>query len=138
MIDHYERIKHVVRDALKQAAMGEPFGMVLSPPAIWPHLDAQGKVLGPGAAWFIIVSIRDDSEIGAPDLSDGYIVSGFLPKDDHFREVATAILEKLRQERERRRAAMVQQAKAVASLDAQRREAQSGSGLAVASKGQSK
>lgn len=134
-VDHVQRINGVVKAALKEVAVGEPFGFAVSPPAIWPVIGPNGQVVGQGACWFVVVSIRDGLD---PDISDGFVVPGFLPTDDDFRDVAKKLFEGCKAQREKQQELRKEQAKAIVSLEAQRQEAQSSSGLAVAGKGQMK
>jgi hypothetical protein len=97
--DHHERLKGVVKTALKEAAMGEPFGFVVSTPGIWPVKDDQGQDVGAAPGWFIVVTIRG-AGLGEPDIGNGFPVYGVLPNDDDFRNVARRLLERCRQERD--------------------------------------
>ena len=108
-VDHHERIKGVVKAALKDASIGEPFGFAVTPASIWPLVDNEGKPLGPGPAWFVTVTIRG-AGLGEPDIGNGFPVPGILPSDDHFRQVATGLLERCRQERDATNLAAIQAA----------------------------
>lgn len=134
-VDHVQRINGVVKAALKEVALGEPYGFAVTPPAIWPIIGPNGQVVGQGACWFVVVSIRDGLD---PDISDGFVVPGFLPTDDDFRMVAQELFKKCKAQRGKNEEQRKEQAKAIASLEAQRQQATSGSGLAVAGKGQMK
>ena len=99
-VDHHERIKGVVKTALKEACMGEPFGFSVSPASVWPLVGPQGEQLGPGPAWFVIVTIRG-AGLGEGDIVAYFPVPGILPNDADFRTVATGLLERCRQERDK-------------------------------------
>jgi hypothetical protein len=107
VIDHNERIKGVVKTALKQKAMGEPFGFVVAPPSVWPFMDQMGNQVGQGPAWFLVVSIRSDA-VGEPDIWTGFPVPGILPADEDFTRVATGLLENCLQQREVKKQAILQ------------------------------
>lgn len=96
--NHRERIERVVDKALKEAAMGEPYGFVISPPAFWPFLGPKGQVTGQGPAWFVVVTIRATA-LTEPDIYQGHPVPGFLPIDDDFRTVAQELLKLCLKER---------------------------------------
>lgn len=113
-INHRERIEGVVKTALKEKAMGEPFGFVLSPPSVWPFMDQMGNQVGQGPAWFITVTIRSDA-LGEPDIWSGFPVPGILPADEDFKRVATGLLENCLQQREQKKAAVLQAVGAVPS-----------------------
>jgi hypothetical protein len=98
-VDHAKRIYKICDDALNQAAMGESDGLVVSTPAIWPLIDGEGKPVGPGPAWFVLVTIRSTG-LGESDVGNGFPVPGFLPRDEDFRFVARGLLDKCRQERD--------------------------------------
>ena len=101
-VKHQKRIEGIVDEALKSAAGGESYGLAVSPPAWWPFLNEKGEPVGAGPAWCVTVSIRN-SGIGEPDLSIGWPIPGFLPKDDDFRLVARSLLDQLRQAREQKK-----------------------------------
>lgn len=98
-IGHQARLEGVVKTALKEAAMGEPFGFAVTGPAIWPLKDGQGNDVGPGPAWFVLVTIRA-SGLGEPDIGNGFPVPGILPKDEDFRYVAKGLLDLNRKQRD--------------------------------------
>lgn len=101
--NHRERLERVVDKALKQAAMGEPYGFTVSGPAIWPLKDGQGNDIPPGPAWFVLVTIR--AGLTEPDIGNGFPIPGILPNDQDFEVVARALLAKNRQERDNDNAA---------------------------------
>jgi hypothetical protein len=88
-----------VKAALKEAAMGEPFGFAINGPGVWPLIDNQGQQAPPGPAWFVLVTIRA-AGVGDPDIGNGFPVPGVLPEDEAFRAVAKGLLERCRRERE--------------------------------------
>lgn len=98
-VDHHERIKGVVKTALREAAAGEPFGFVVCTPAIWPMKNEKGEDVGIAPAWFVVVTIRG-AGLGEPDIGNGFPVYGILPNDEDFRTVATQLLERNRRERD--------------------------------------
>lgn len=107
-VDHTERIKGVVKAALKQASMGEAFGFAVHGPSIWPFRGPDGTVVGQGPAWFVVVTIR--AGLGEPDIGNGFPVPGILPEDEAFRTVATGLLERDRRERDATNAKALQAA----------------------------
>lgn len=98
--NHHERVTNLVKNTLKTASMGEPFGFSVSPPAWWPFLNEQGQVISQGPAWFIVVTIRDTNNLTGPDIKNGFPVPGILPADEDFRIVAQKLLEQNRRERD--------------------------------------
>lgn len=106
MIDHNERVKGVVKTALKEVAMGEPFGFVVSPPSVWPFLDAMGNQVGQGPSWFVVVTIKNDA-VGEPDIWAGFPVPGIFPDDAQFVKTAQGLLEQCRQQREKAKQAVL-------------------------------
>jgi hypothetical protein len=98
-VEHRARLEGVVKAALKEAAMGEPFGFAVNGPGVWPLLDGQGNPAQPGPAWFVLVTIRPTG-VGEPDIGNGFPIPGVLPEDEAFRQVAKGLLERCRTERE--------------------------------------
>jgi hypothetical protein len=98
-VEHRARLEGVVKAALKEAAMGEPFGFAVNGPGVWPLIDNQGQQAPPGPAWFVLVTIRPTG-VGEPDIGNGFPVPGVLPEDEAFRAVAKGLLERCRRERE--------------------------------------
>lgn len=100
--DHHERIARIVDRALKEAALGEPYGFTVSGPSAWPQYaqtpDGKQAMAGLAPAWFVLVTIR--AGLGEPDIGNGFPIPGVLPEDELFRQVATGLLEKCRQERD--------------------------------------
>lgn len=136
-INHRERVERVVDKALKEAALGEPYGFWVAP-GHWPYIDlATGKEVGNGPALWITVTIRATG-LGDPDLGKGYALPGVLPEDADIQFVAVGLFKGLLMDRERRDVMAVEQAKRQASMEAFVKGPQSESGLAVATKGQSK
>ena len=113
-VDHHERIKGVVKAALKEACMGEPFGCAVTPPSVWPvpvappEREGEPPVTQNMPAWFVLVTIR--AGLGEPDIGNGFPVPGVLPTDEHFRQVATQLLERNRRERDATNLAAMQAA----------------------------
>ena len=105
-IEHRARLEGVVKAALKEAAMGEPFGFAVTGPAIWPLIDNEGNPAKPGPAWFVLVTIRATG-VGEPDIGNGFPIPGVLPRDEDFRFIAKAMLERCRQEREQKAAGVL-------------------------------
>lgn len=110
MIDHSSRIRGTVKAALKEAAMGEPFGYFVEftycpTPVKLPNGTIE-PVGPPLAAWFIGVSIRATG-VGDPDVVDGWPVYGFVPSDEELREIAAGVLERARRKREGQNAAIM-------------------------------
>lgn len=110
-VKHQKRVEGVVDDALKSAAAGEAYGFVVSPPAWWPFLNEKGEPVGAGPAWCVTVTIRN-SGIGEPDLSIGWPIPGFLPKDEDFRMVAKSLIAQLREVRDQKQGSELDQARA--------------------------
>ena len=104
-VDHHERIKGVVKAALKEACMGEPFGFAVTPASVWPipvkppARDDLPPETADMPAWFVLVTIRG-AGLGEPDIGNGFPVAGILPPDEHFRQIATQLLERCRRERD--------------------------------------
>lgn len=102
-VNHRERLECIVDKTLKMAAVGEPYGFAVNGPAIWPLQQTDGSPAQPGPAWFVMVTIRS-AGLGEPDIGNGFPVPGILPDDEHFRTIATALLERCRQERDQKNA----------------------------------
>lgn len=101
-VKHQKRIEGVVDACLKEVAGNEAYGFAVSPPAWWPFLNEQSQAVGAGPAWCVTVSIRN-SGIGEPELSIGWPIPGFLPKDEDFRLVCQSLFRQLKEVREQKK-----------------------------------
>lgn len=91
MIDHTPRINGVVKNAVKEAALGEPAGYVVSF-GYWPILDPQtGQNLGTGPAWVVVVTMKSPI-VGAADLDAVFAIPGAVPPDDQFQAIARGLV----------------------------------------------
>lgn len=111
--NHRERLERVVDKALKEAALGEPYGFAVSGPGVWPLVeqdqDGQPRPVPPGPAWFVLVTIRA-AGLGEPDIGNGFPVPGVLPRDADFQTVARGLLARCRAERDNANATALQAA----------------------------
>lgn len=108
-IKHQERIERIVDKALKEAAMGEPYGYAVEfcfAPAMVNTPEGPKPIGDPTPCWFIIVTIR--AGLTEPDVGNGFPVFGILPSDEDFRVVARALLERCRQDRHEGNAKVLQ------------------------------
>jgi hypothetical protein len=119
-INHAQRLEGVVKGALKDAALNEPFGYAVCGPSIWPLVSPEGKEIGPGAAWLVMVSIRNTNP-GEGDIWHAFPIPGMLPDDESFRNVARGLLEQCRETRDQKRGSELDQARA--AFKAQMKEA---------------
>lgn len=110
-VKHQKRIEGLVDGFLKEVAGTEAYGFAVSPPAWWPFLNEQGQAVGAGPAWCVTVSIRN-SGIGEPDLSIGWPIPGFLPKDEDFRLVCQSLFRQLKEVREQKKGSELDQGRA--------------------------
>lgn len=101
----------VVKAALKEASMGEPFDFHVSGPAMWDFRNDQGEVVARDPGWFVIVSIRN-SNPGEPDLGRGLPIPSITPPAEMFKAAAVALMEKLRQDRDQKQGSELDQARA--------------------------
>lgn len=100
--NHRERIERVVDKALKEKALGEPYGFSVAGQSIWPIHDEQGNPTGEVApGWFIAVTIRATG-LGEPDLGQGFPVYGIMPEDVHFINVAQRLFDRCIEERQKK------------------------------------
>lgn len=95
--DHSRRIWKLCDDTLRQAALGEPYGLFVEF-CFAPEI-VNGQVAGFKPAWMVCVTIRN-SGLGLPDIGNGAPVFGLVPPDELFRQAATALLELDRKQRE--------------------------------------
>lgn len=109
-IDHTERIKGVVKAALKEAAMGEPFGCFAAFCFAPQYAQVAGKsvMAGIAPAWFVTVTIRNTG-LGQPDIGNGKAVYGILPDDAILSASAVELLADCRTERDQMNAQSLQQ-----------------------------
>lgn len=120
-VNHTDRYEGVVKAALKEAALGEAFGFAVSF-GYWPLKDLAGNDLGMGAGWFIFVSIRGGG-IGEPDEGNGFPVPGLLPPDELVRNVAASLLNKCRDDRDKKKNDSLAQARAAYARSMETRSA---------------
>ena len=94
--DHTRRLYRAADDALRKAAMGEPYGLAVEF-TFAPVMGPGGQPTGLGPAWFVIVTIRSPI-VGEPDLGHGIPVHGVLPAEQTMAEVAVDLLKLCRQD----------------------------------------
>lgn len=112
-IDHTSRIEGVVKGALKEAALGEPFGYHLSF-GYWPAQDQNGQVMGAGPAWFLCVTIRNG--LAREPIANGAPLHGLLPPDEAFAALSRRLIETARAAREQAEAQDMAAAKALGDM----------------------
>lgn len=101
-VEHDARLRGVVKNALKDAAMGEPFGSFVTftfAPQFAQGPDGSAVPVGLAPAWFILVTIRATG-LGEPDIGNGRSVYGVLPSDAEIAEAAVSLLGECRKERD--------------------------------------
>lgn len=94
--DHTRRLYRAADDALRKAAMGEPYGLAVEF-CFAPIMGPNGQPTGLGPAWFIIVTIHSPI-VGESDIGHGFPVHGVLPPEQAFAEVAVDLLKLCRQD----------------------------------------
>lgn len=98
-VNHVKRLEGVVNAALKEKAMGEPYGFSINGPAVWPLVNNEGQPVGPGPGWFVLVTIRATG-LTDPDIGNGFPIPGILPSDADFKIVAQAMFDKCVKDRD--------------------------------------
>jgi hypothetical protein len=117
--DLHTHMNGVVNEALKAAAMGEPYRYHLSfsfAPQLaqdgMPMLgqDAQHQFAPYVASWFLIVQLRGNNP--GEHLGLGYPINDATPSDEILRQVATGLLTQVRAGRDQKQQTELEQARA--------------------------
>ena len=93
MIDHEARIRALVRDTLKKAALGELIGFSITNTFMFMPTPTGEAMAGP--AWMVTVTMRNP-ELGGRDIAKPELIPGAMPTDATFEKAAKSALEKCR------------------------------------------
>jgi hypothetical protein len=101
-VNHQKRIEGLVDQALKEVAIKEPYGYVVSM-TFAPPVDGDGSPMmnKPHVpSWWLFVSIRNNL-VGQPDIGNGFAINGLMPPDQVFRYVAQGLFHKCLQDKDK-------------------------------------
>lgn len=119
-VNQTQRVEGVVKGALKEVALNEPFGFAVSGPSHWPFINEEGQIVGMGPGWCVLVTIRAANP-GEEDFGRCRPLPGVLPTDEEFRTAAVGLLESCREERAQQRDDDLAKARAAFRLSMERR-----------------
>lgn len=91
MIDQAQRVRDVFSTELDTLKLTDTVGYSVTGPAIVPNQDGS-----PVIGWVFMITLKHNVLIGQPDLGVSAPVTGVLPPDDVFRQVAKVLIEEAR------------------------------------------